>query len=96
MVALALLIGQDLAVVGSAPVGALLMAGAALSWAIGTVLVKKFAWDGMAVMALTGWQQLIGGAADRARLVAARAAARSRRAQPAGRRSGSPTPSSSR
>jgi drug/metabolite transporter (DMT)-like permease len=61
MVALALLIGQDLAVVGSAPVGALLMAGAALSWAIGTVLVKKFAWDGMAVMALTGWQQLIGG-----------------------------------
>jgi drug/metabolite transporter (DMT)-like permease len=61
MVALALLIGQDLTVVGSAPVGALLMAGAALSWAIGTVLVKKFAWDGMAVMALTGWQQLIGG-----------------------------------
>jgi drug/metabolite transporter (DMT)-like permease len=62
MAALVLLIGKDLAVVGAAPVGALLMAGAALSWAIGTVLVKKFAWDGMAVMALTGWQQLIGGA----------------------------------
>jgi drug/metabolite transporter (DMT)-like permease len=61
MAALVLLIGQDLAVVGSAPVGALLMAGAALSWAIGTVLIKKFAWDGMPVMALTGWQQLIGG-----------------------------------
>jgi len=61
MGALALLIGQDVAVVGAAPIGALLMAGAALSWAIGTVLVKKFAWDGMAVMALTGWQQLIGG-----------------------------------
>ena len=62
MAALVLLIGKDFAVVGAAPVGALLMAGAALSWAIGTVLVKKFAWDGMAVMALTGWQQLIGGA----------------------------------
>ncbi len=61
MAALVLLIGQDLAVVGSAPVGALLMAGAALSWAIGTVLIKKFAWDGMPVTALTGWQQLIGG-----------------------------------
>ena len=61
MAALVLLIGQDLAVVGSAPLGAGLMATAALSWAIGTVLVKKFAWDGMPVMALTGWQQLIGG-----------------------------------
>ena len=37
------------------------MAGAALSWAIGTVLVKKFAWGDMPVMALTAWQQLIGG-----------------------------------
>jgi drug/metabolite transporter (DMT)-like permease len=61
MAALVLLIGQDLAVVGAAPLGALLMAGAALSWAIGTVLIKKFAWGGMPVMALTGWQQLIGG-----------------------------------
>ncbi len=61
MAALVLLIGQDLTVVGSAPLGALLMAGAALSWAIGTVLVKKFAWGDMPVMALTAWQQLIGG-----------------------------------
>ena len=62
MAALVLLIGQDIGVVGAAPTGALLMAGAALSWAIGTVLVKRFAWDGMPVMAMTGWQQLIGGA----------------------------------
>jgi drug/metabolite transporter (DMT)-like permease len=62
MVALVMLIGNDLGVVGAAPVGALLMAGAALSWAIGTVLIKQFAWAGMPVMALTGWQQLIGGA----------------------------------
>ncbi len=61
MAALVLLIGQDLAVVGTAPVGALMMAGAALGWAIGTVLIKKFDWKGMPVMALTGWQQLIGG-----------------------------------
>ncbi len=61
MAALVLLIGQDLAVVGAAPVGALLMAAAALGWAIGTVLIKKFAWRGMPVLALTGWQQLIGG-----------------------------------
>jgi drug/metabolite transporter (DMT)-like permease len=61
MAALVLLIGQDLAVVGTAPVGALLMALAALAWAIGTVLIKKFTWGGMPVMALTGWQQLIGG-----------------------------------
>ena len=37
------------------------MLGAALCWAIGTVLVKKFAWDGLEITALTGWQQLIGG-----------------------------------
>jgi drug/metabolite transporter (DMT)-like permease len=59
--ALVLLVGQDLARLGDAPLGALLMAAAALSWAIGTVLMKKFAWDGMPVMALTAWQQLIGG-----------------------------------
>jgi drug/metabolite transporter (DMT)-like permease len=61
MAALVLLIGKDLGAVGASPLGALLMAGAALSWAIGTVLVKKLSWGGMPVMALTGWQQLIGG-----------------------------------
>lgn len=61
MAALALLLGQDLAVVGDAPLGALLMVGAAISWATGTVLVKRFAWHPMPVMALTGWQLLVGG-----------------------------------
>jgi drug/metabolite transporter (DMT)-like permease len=61
MAALVLLIGKDLGAVGASPLGALLMSGAALSWAIGTVLVKKLAWGDMPVMALTGWQQLIGG-----------------------------------
>lgn len=59
--ALLLLIGNDLRVLGGAPLGALLMAGAALSWAIGTVLIKRFSWGGMPVTALTGWQQLMGG-----------------------------------
>lgn len=61
LVALVLLMVKDLGVLGTAPTGALLMLGAALCWAIGTVLVKKFAWDRLAITALTGWQQLIGG-----------------------------------
>jgi drug/metabolite transporter (DMT)-like permease len=61
MAALALLLGQDLGLVGGSPTGALLMLGAAISWAIGTVLIKRFVWHPMSVMALTGWQMLIGG-----------------------------------
>jgi drug/metabolite transporter (DMT)-like permease len=61
MAALALLMINDFGVLGAAPTGALLMLGASLCWAIGTVLVKKFAWDHLAISALTGWQQLIGG-----------------------------------
>jgi drug/metabolite transporter (DMT)-like permease len=61
MAGLALLLGHDLGQVGAAPTGALLMLGAASSWAIGTVLIKRFAWHPMPVMALSGWQLLIGG-----------------------------------
>jgi drug/metabolite transporter (DMT)-like permease len=61
MAALLTLIGQDLQAVGGAPIGALFMTFAALNWALGTILVKKIDWGGMSVMALTGWQQLIGG-----------------------------------
>jgi drug/metabolite transporter (DMT)-like permease len=61
MGALVLLIAKDFGAVGATPTGALLMLGAAICWAIGTVLVKRFAWDGLAVTALTGWQQLLGG-----------------------------------
>ncbi|MGH6903212.1 MAG: DMT family transporter [Geminicoccaceae bacterium] len=62
MGALVLLMAKDFGAVGATPTGALLMLGAAICWAIGTVLVKKFAWDGLTVTALTGWQQLLGGA----------------------------------
>ena len=58
---LGLLLAQDLGQVGTTPVGALLMLGAAVSWAIGTVLIKRFVWHPMSVLALTGWQLLIGG-----------------------------------
>jgi drug/metabolite transporter (DMT)-like permease len=58
---LGLLLAQDLGQVGTTPVGALLMLGAAVSWAIGTVLIKRFVWHPMPVLALTGWQLLIGG-----------------------------------
>jgi drug/metabolite transporter (DMT)-like permease len=61
MAALALLMVKDFGVLGAAPIGALLMLGAALCWATGTVLVKRFAWDGLEITALTAWQQLIGG-----------------------------------
>jgi drug/metabolite transporter (DMT)-like permease len=59
--ALVLLMAKDFGRLDASPTGALLMVGAAICWAIGTVLVKKFAWDGVAVTALTGWQQLVGG-----------------------------------
>lgn len=56
---LGVLIGPDIAVVGSAPSGAFFMLGASLSWAIGTVLFKKYAWSSP-ITAVTGWQLLIG------------------------------------
>ncbi len=61
MAAMLALISKDLKMVGDAPLGVLFMTMAALNWAFGTVLVKKFDWRGMSVMALTGWQQLLGG-----------------------------------
>lgn len=59
MTGLAVLIGPDLGVVGRTPWGALLMLGAAVSWATGTVLMKRFAWT-LPTTALAGWQLLLG------------------------------------
>ena len=56
---LALLIWPELAAVGAAPVGAMLMLGAAMSWATGTVLIKRTAWHAPTTV-LTGWQLLLG------------------------------------
>lgn len=46
--------------IAAAPLGAASMVLAALSWAIGTVVTKRFRWTG-SVAALTGWQICIGG-----------------------------------
>ena len=56
---LAVLIGPDLIVLQTAPFGALFMLGAAVTWAIGTVLFKRFRW-GSPITALMGWQLAIG------------------------------------
>lgn len=61
MAALVTLLADDLRTLGGAPLGVIFMLLAALTWAMGTILVKKFDWGGLSVLALTGWQQLIGG-----------------------------------
>lgn len=59
---LLVLIGPELANLSAAPLGAAFMLGAAVSWAIGTVLFKKFAWDSPVAL-LIGWQLAVGFAA---------------------------------
>ena len=58
--ALALLIWPELEAVGAAPLGAVFMLGAAISWATGTVLIKRTNWNTPTTV-LTGWQLLLGG-----------------------------------
>lgn len=59
LVGLTLLIWPELDEVGAAPLGALFMLGAAISWATGTVLIKRTAWNTPTTV-LTGWQLLLG------------------------------------
>ena len=56
---LAVLIGPDLRSLGAAPLGAAFMLGAAISWAMGTVVMKRFRWT-ISVATMAGWQLLIG------------------------------------
>jgi drug/metabolite transporter (DMT)-like permease len=56
---LGILILPDLKAVGTAPLGALFMLMAALSWGAGTVFMKYFRWT-VPVMVLTGWQLALG------------------------------------
>ncbi len=56
---LGVLVGPDLIVFGTAPLGAGLMVLAAISWAFGTVLLKRFHWT-IATATLAGWQQSAG------------------------------------
>jgi len=56
---LATLIWPALKAVGAAPLGAMFMLGAAMSWAVGTVLIKRTRWNTPTTV-LTGWQLLLG------------------------------------
>jgi drug/metabolite transporter (DMT)-like permease len=47
--------GEDVFVFGTAPLGVLFMLAASVSWAIGTVLFKKYRWQ-TPVSTLVGWQ----------------------------------------
>lgn len=60
MAGLAVLIGPDMARLGEAPSGALLILAAAIVWAIQTVATKAYDWR-IGTMALSAWQLLAGG-----------------------------------
>lgn len=57
---LAVLMGPETRVLGKAPLGSLLMLGAAFSWALGTVLIKRKEWR-ISTTVFAGWQLLLGG-----------------------------------
>ena len=57
---LACLLGPEVAVLGTAPLGSLLVLVAAFSWALGSLLLKRFAWTTPTIV-LAGWQLLAGG-----------------------------------
>jgi drug/metabolite transporter (DMT)-like permease len=60
LVGLALLLGESFISLGAAPLGSLLVLGAALSWAFGTVLQKRFPVK-MPAGPYTAWIMLLGG-----------------------------------
>ena len=57
LLGLGVLIGPDLLILKRAPVGALFMLSAAISWAIGTVLLKKIDWQ-LPTLSNIAWQLL--------------------------------------
>lgn len=60
MSGLAVLVVPELGSFQSAPLGVLLMVGASISWAAGTVGMKYFRWS-LSALQNTGWQFLFGG-----------------------------------
>jgi drug/metabolite transporter (DMT)-like permease len=57
LLGLGVLIGPDLVILKRAPVGAFFMMSAAISWAIGTVLLKKITWQ-LPTLSNIAWQLL--------------------------------------
>src|SRR5262245_23843317 len=60
LLGMATLVAPEASALWAAPAGTLLMLGAAMSWAIGTVLTKAHRWT-ISTAALTGWQVVLGG-----------------------------------
>jgi len=60
MAGMALLIGDEFTAMEAAPVGAALALGAAFSWAVGTVLMRRYPTN-LPTTSFTAWQLLIGG-----------------------------------
>jgi drug/metabolite transporter (DMT)-like permease len=60
MAGIAALVLPDLATIRAAPLGTASMVLAALSWAVGSVLMKRWRWS-VSTAALTGWQTCLGG-----------------------------------
>ena len=60
MLAIGVLILPNVASILAAPTGALAMVLAALSWAAGSIVMKRRRWSG-SMLALTGWQICLGG-----------------------------------
>jgi drug/metabolite transporter (DMT)-like permease len=56
---LGILIYPDFGRLEAAPLGVLFMLGAGMSWAAGTVMLKRFTWS-VPVIVLTGWQLSLG------------------------------------
>jgi drug/metabolite transporter (DMT)-like permease len=60
MTGLVLLLGEGVMALGTAPLGSLLVLGASLSWALGTILQKRFPMS-MPAGPYTAWIMLLGG-----------------------------------
>ena len=59
LVGMGLLLGSEIHAVGRSPLGSMLMIGAASTWALGTVMMKRWPVD-LPTTAFTGWQMVIG------------------------------------
>ncbi|HEX9452213.1 MAG TPA: DMT family transporter [Burkholderiales bacterium] len=60
MAGMAVLLGGEVSVMRVSPLGAILVLGGAIAWALGTVLMRRYPTT-VSTTALTAWQLLIGG-----------------------------------
>src|SRR3954469_19329106 len=60
MAGMAVLLGGEMSVMRASPLGALFVLGAAIGWALGTVLMRRYPIE-LGTTALTAWQLLVGG-----------------------------------